>query len=120
MIGMRRLLGVAATTLAAVLALSSAALTTEKDAPDRVVSNEPKIETPESKAATELQPGAGIRPASETLPAIQDPFALALKAKLSEGARGSAAGDKADRAAIAAFYEARQYKPLWTSGAGFS
>ncbi|MET0569605.1 MAG: L,D-transpeptidase family protein [Hyphomicrobiaceae bacterium] len=117
---MRRLLGVAATTLAAVLALSSAALTTEKDASDRVVSNETKIESPESKAATEPQPGAEIRPVSEASPVIQDPFALALKAKLAEVPRGSAGGDKADRAALAAFYEDRQHKSLWTSAAGFS
>jgi murein L,D-transpeptidase YcbB/YkuD len=54
------------------------------------------------------------------LPVIQDPFAVALKAKLEEVPRGAATGDKADRAALAAFYEERQYKSLWTSAAGFS
>ena len=120
---MRRLLGVAA-TLAAAIALSTTAFTTEKDAADQVVTNATKIEAPEGKLTSEPQPetkpGAEIRPASEAPLAVEDPFVIALKARLAQMPLGQSARDKADRTALAAFYEDRQHKALWTTAAGLS
>jgi L,D-transpeptidase YcbB len=125
---MRRLLGVGA-TLAAALALSTTAFTTEKDASDRLVSNDTKIEASEGKSAPDQQldnnPGAEIRPASEAplaveKPVVEDPFAIALKAKLAQVPKGMGARDRADRTALATFYEAREHKALWTTAAGLS
>lgn len=120
---MRRLLGTAA-TFAAVIALSSTAFTTEKDAPGQVVSNDVKAEASQDAAATAAKPsaetGALIRPASEAPIAIEDPFAAALKAKLTETSPSSGARNKSDRIALVAFYEAREHKPLWTTPSGLS
>lgn len=120
---MRKVLGVVA-TLAAAIALSTTAFTTEKDASDQVVTNATKIEVPEGTALPQQQPeanaGAEIRPASEVAPAVEDPFAIALKARLAQVPQGQNAHDKADRAALTAFYEGRQHKAVWTTATGFS
>jgi murein L,D-transpeptidase YcbB/YkuD len=110
---MRSLLGAAA-TLVAAFALTVPAGANEP-ASAKVVSNEVKSET-EAPA----QPSSDATPAAEAQPVLQDPLAIALKARLAQAPKGESSRDRTDRTALISFYEARQYKPLWVSSAGLS
>jgi murein L,D-transpeptidase YcbB/YkuD len=109
----------AAVTVAAALALSPPAFAAEKDASDQVVANEIKSDTLSGNSGA-TQADANPTPQSEAKPVFEDPFTVAMKAKLAATPTQSGARDKAERAALSEFYAARQYQPLWVASASLT
>jgi murein L,D-transpeptidase YcbB/YkuD len=113
----------AAVTLAAALAVSAPALGTEKEASDKVVSNQVEADAQtQTEAKTPGPADANVAPQGEAAPApiVLDPFAAALKDKLGATARNLGARDKAERAALEEFYATRDYQPVWANASGLS
>jgi murein L,D-transpeptidase YcbB/YkuD len=112
---MLRFLGAAMSLIAAFVVFP--ALASEKETPaERVVSSEAATETSSSNAPATPLPLA----ADGTHRTTEDPFVTALKARLGQTARGEGARERGERAALTAFYESRQYKPLWVTPNGFA
>jgi len=103
---MRSVLGAAA-TLVVAFALSAPALANDPSASTKVVSNAVKDGAEQTAATGDAQPQL-------------DPFSSALKSRLAQSSKGESSRDRADRAALAAYYEAQQYKTLWVSEAGLN
>ncbi|MFM9849275.1 MAG: murein L,D-transpeptidase [Hyphomicrobiaceae bacterium] len=99
----------AAISLIAAFAVVPALASEKESSAEQVVSTETKTETSSTSAPATPLPAA----ADGTERTADDPFVTALKARLSQAARG-------ERAALATFYESRQYKPLWVTPAGLS
>ncbi|NJO22376.1 MAG: L,D-transpeptidase family protein [Sphingomonadales bacterium] len=112
---MLRSLGAAMSLIAAFAVFP--ALASEKETPaERVVSSEAATETSSSNAPATPLPLA----ADGTQRTTEDPFVTALKARLGQTARGEGARERGERTALTAFYENRQYKPLWVTSDGFA
>ena len=109
---MLRSLG-AALSLVAAFAVFPALASEKETSSEQVVSTETKTETSSTSAPATPLPAA----ADGTERTAEDPFAAALKARLGQAARGEGARE---RAALATFYESRQYKPLWVTPSGLS
>jgi murein L,D-transpeptidase YcbB/YkuD len=112
---MLRSLG-AAVSLVAAFAVFPALASEKENSPEQTVSAEPKTETSSNSAPATPLPSA----ADGTERKAEDPFAAALKDRLTQATRGEGARERGERAALTSFYETRQYKPLWVTPAGFS
>src|SRR5687767_14580923 len=109
---MLRSLGAALSLVAAFAAFP--ALASEKEtASEQAVSTETRMDTSSTIAPATPLPAA----ADGTERTAEDPFVTALKARLGQATRGEGARE---RAALATFYEGRQYKPLWLTPSGLS
>src|SRR5262245_45977356 len=102
---MLRSLG-AAVSLIAAFAVFPALASEKENSTDQTVSTEVKADTSSNSAPATPLPSA----ADGTERTADNPFAAALKARLGQAGRGEAARE---RAALATFYESRQFKPLW-------
>ncbi len=109
---MLRSLGAALSLVAAFAAFP--ALASEKEtASEQAVSTETRMDTTSTIAPATPSPAA----ADGTERTVEDPFVTALKARLGQATRGEGARE---RAALATFYEGRQYKPFWLTPSGLS
>ncbi len=73
---------------------------------------------PPRVAATEALPSTA--PAVAPAPAPQDPLGIALQQTLNAAAKARRDADAQDSAALAAFYGAHGYAPLWVTATGLS
>jgi len=75
-------------------------------------------------ASPAAAPGANLSADALAPPAAGPPrdagFATELAERLSASGNAGSAADREDRAALAAFYAARQHEPLWVSAAGLT
>jgi murein L,D-transpeptidase YcbB/YkuD len=106
----------AAVSLIAAFAVFPALASEKESSAEQVVSTETKTETSSNSAPATPLPSA----ADGTERTTESPFAAALKTRLDQARRGDGARERGERAALATFYESRQYKPLWVTPAGFS
>ena len=107
--------GLAAAALAAGLAggASAAPKATATQAPA------PAAAKPAPAATPQAAPAPTALPAAPPVAAPTDPLGIALLQRLAKPSKGDD-GDRADAAALSAYYAARGYAPLWVTASGLS